>query len=174
MPATYICSHCGQQHEGLPTDWGFKLPDAIHQLNYLDRYARARHNNDLCTLDDERFFIRTLLPIPLIEQEGVCFNWGVWVEVEKSTHDLYIRSWDEDISAAPRTEGKLANEIPVHEGSLGMPVEVQFLPGTDRPKVWFPQDATHAAAIEQRTGISGKRHHDILVGLGHFGNESDA
>jgi hypothetical protein len=174
MPATYTCSHCGQQHEGLPTDWGFKLPDEVHALDYIGRYVRTRHNGDLCTLDEARFFFRTLLPIRLVEQGGEYFSWGVWVEADKATHDLYLRSWDEDISSHHRVHGRLANLIPVHEGSLGLEVEVQFGPGTDRPSVWLPRHASHALALEQRNGISGKRHHDILVALGYFGDESDA
>jgi hypothetical protein len=172
MPATYICSHCGQQHDGLPTDWAFKLPDEVHELNYLDRYARTRHNGDLCTLDEARFFFRALLPIRLLE--GDFFNWGVWVEVDKATHDLYVRSWEEDISSSPRVRGHLANHIKVHVGSIGLPVDIEFRPGTDRPNVWLPPEVTHSLAVEQRNGISGKRHHDILAAVGHFGDEGPA
>jgi hypothetical protein len=173
--ADYICSHCGQEHEGLPTDWGYQLPDEVHVLNYLDRYARSRSNRDLCTLDEARYFFRALLPIRLSEQgDEEFFNWGVWVEVEKSAHDLYLRSWKEDISAHTGLQGRLANDIKVHPGSIGLPVTIQFLPGTDRPKLHLPPDVLHALAIEQRNGISGKRHHDILTELGHFGDEDDA
>ncbi len=31
---TYICSSCGKEHQGLPTDWGFKLPDEAFALSY--------------------------------------------------------------------------------------------------------------------------------------------
>jgi hypothetical protein len=175
MPATYICSHCGQEHVGLPTDWGYQLPDEVHALNYIDRYARSRSNRDLCTLDEARYFFRALLPIPLIEgTEEDFFSWGVWVEVDKALHDLYVRSWDENISSRTVQHGHLANDIKVHPGSIGLPVSIQFMPGTDRPKLQLPQDVSHALALEQRNGISGKRHHDILVELGHFGAEGDA
>jgi hypothetical protein len=175
MPATYICSHCGQEHEGLPTDWGYQLPDEVHQLNYIDRYARSRSNRDLCTLDEARFFFRACLPIPLLEgEDGNSFTWGVWVEVNKSVHDLYVRSWDEDISSHLGHQGRLANDVKVHPGSIGLPVTIHFLPGTDRPKLVLPLSIRHALALEQQRGISGKRHHDILVELGHFGEEGDA
>ena len=175
MPATYICNHCGQEHEGLPTDWGYKLPDDVHALSYLDRYLRSRSNRDLCTLDEGRYFFRALLPIRLSEQpDNECFTWGVWVEVDKSVHDLYLKSWDEDITNHLGLQGRLANDIKVHPGSTGLPVEIQFQPDTDRPKLKLLPEVLHALAIEQRNGISGKRHHDILVELGHFGAEDDA
>lgn len=176
MPATYICNHCGQEHEGLPTDWGYQLPDEVHALNYLDRYTRSRSNRDLCTLDESRYFLRALLPIRLIEgTEGDFFTWGTWVEVDKDTHDLYLRSWDEDISQHAGHAGQLANDIKVHPGSIGLPVLIVFASGTDRPTLQFPPESAHALALEQKHGITGKRHHDILVELGHFGHsESDA
>jgi hypothetical protein len=175
MPATYICSHCGQEHEGLPTDWGYQLPDEVHALNYLDRYTRSRSNRDLCTLDEVRFFFRALLPIRLSEQtEEEYFTWGVWIEVDKSVHDLYLRSWDEDITNFTGLQGRLANDIKVHAGSIDLPVSIRFLPGTERPKLELLPEVSHAIAIEQRNGISGKRHHDILVELGHFGADDAA
>jgi len=168
MTSTYTCSHCGQEHEGLPTDWGFKLPDEVHKLTYLERYARVRHCSDLCTLDESRWFIRALLPIPLTDDPGEVFNWGVWVEVDKGTHDLYVKSWDEDISDRPRAHGKVANDIDVYGGTIGLSVEIEFRPGTDRPLVWCPAETVHAVALEQRGGISQRRHHDILTAVGYF------
>jgi hypothetical protein len=116
-----------------------------------------------------------LLPVRLTE--GIAdslFNWGVWVEVDKATHDLYVGSWDEDISSQPRARGRLANHIEVHPGSIGLPVEIEFRPGTDRPNVWLLPEVMHSLALEQRNGITGKRHHDILAALGHFGGQGAA
>jgi len=174
MPSKFVCSHCGKEHEGLPTDWGYKLPDEVHDLSYLERYARSRHNSDLCTLDEGRHFVRTLLRLPLTDGAGdQAFSWGVWVEVDKQTHDLYLSSWQEDISHHPRSAGRIANSIVIYGDTLGLPVEIQFQPGNDRPIVFLAPGTTHALALEQARGISGKRHHDILVALGHF-DESDA
>jgi len=175
MSATFICSHCGQEHSGLPTDWGFNLPDEIHALPYLSRYVRTRYNNDLCTMDESRFFIRTLLSIPLLDiEENEHFSWGVWIEVDKSTHDLYMTSWNQDISSHTRGSGNIANEISVYGGTMGLSVEIEYNAGTDRPSVWLAKTAQHALAHEQFNGITGKRHHDILQALGHFGDKGDA
>jgi hypothetical protein len=174
MSDRYICSHCGQSHEGLPSDWAFTLPDEIHALPYLDRYARVRHNADLCTLDESRHFLRALLPLPLNEGQGEgSFHWGLWVEVDRPLHDLYLRSWEEDISGQPRVPGRIANEIAVYGDTLGLAVDIQFMPGTDRPTLWLPAGTTHALALEQSMGISARRHHDILTGLGHFELDDD-
>ncbi|MBH9578151.1 DUF2199 domain-containing protein [Inhella proteolytica] len=172
MSSTYTCAHCGQEHDGLPTDWGFKLPDEVHALSYPERYARTRHCADLCTLDESRWFIRALLPIPLQEGEpDEVFNWGVWIEVDKATHDLYVTSWEEDIADRPRASGQIANDLKVYGGTLGLPVEIEFRSGTERPLAWCPVDTVNAVALEQRGGISSRRHHDILTAVGYFDDE---
>ena len=171
---SYICSHCGKAHEGLPTDWGFKLPDAVHELGWLGRYRRCRHTSDVCTLDDRRFFIRCLLPVRLLDADDALFHWGVWAEVDEATHELYLRSWEEDISSQARAQGRLANEIPVAPDSLGLPLEIEFFADSERPRVWLADALQHALALEQRHGISDKRHHDILAELGHFDGQPEA
>lgn len=175
MSASYFCSHCGRQHDGLPTDWGFKLPDEVHELSYLTQYRRARHNADLCTLDEARHFIRTLLPLPLLDDgPEAFFNWGVWLEVDRATHDLYVDSWTRDISAQGDCSGRIANDITVYGGTLGLPVRIAFQPGTARPLAQLMPGTPHALALEQAKGISGKRHHDILMALGYFDGDGES
>src|SRR4249919_2806196 len=107
---SYVCSSCGKTHEGLPTDWGFKLPDEVFDLSYLDRYRRTRSNADLCALDENRFFIRGLLMIPFTHQEGE-FAWGVWVEVPKAVHDFYLDNYSNELAQGTKAEGALANTV---------------------------------------------------------------
>lgn len=169
---SYICSTCGQEHDGLPTDWGFKLPDEVHELDYLQRYARTRANADLCTLDGSRYFFRGVLQIPLVEQDDT-FGWGVWVEVERTVHDEYVRTFNDDESTLPICAGKLVNVIPGYSETRGLPVEIQFHGGKSRPTFTFEGDVAHGLAHEQRMGMSNRRQHDILESLGFF-DEADA
>lgn len=104
-----------------------------------------------------------MLRIPILEgARDSFFNWGVWIEVDKAMHDFCVRSWIEDISAQPRAAGRLANRIQAYEGAMGLPVEIEFRPGTDRPSVWLKLEVDQALALERRNGITDKRHHDIL------------
>lgn len=164
---SFVCETCGETHSGLPRDYGFRLPDDVHALNYLDRYLRSRSNADLCTLDDSRYFFRGVISIPLLESEDQ-FRWGVWVEVDQKCHDIYLNGFNEDLSQRARVHGRIANDIPAYEGSLGIEVEIQFKGAGDRPFFYFPNDASHALAHEQRRGITQKRHHDLLDAVGFF------
>ena len=164
---SFFCSDCGKEHPGLATDWGFKLPDEVHALSNINRYERTRHNADVCTLDESRHFIRGVLSLPIVGS-GQEFSWGVWVEVSRDTHDLYVKNWSADISAEPRAAGTVANNISVYQDERRFQVEVQFNAGNDRPSFFLPEDANSAIALEQRHGISVKRQHGILEALGCF------
>lgn len=169
----HYCSSCGRHHPGLPTDWGYKMPDEVHALDYITRYTRCHLNPDLCTLDDSRHFIRGVLPVPLLDAPGASFHWGVWVEVDRATHDTYAQGFKLDLSTLPRAHATLANHIPGYGGTLGLPVELQYAGADQRPSIWFPPDFIHALALEQRAGISAKRHHVVLQEVG-LGDKDDA
>ena len=103
---SFTCACCGQEHPGLPADYGYSLPDEVFALSYLERYRRSRSNADLCTLDDERFFLRGVLAVPFVGSEQE-FGWGLWVEVSRGQHDLYLDGFFDDLSAHPPFEGRL-------------------------------------------------------------------
>ncbi|MBC5781640.1 DUF2199 domain-containing protein [Ramlibacter sp. USB13] len=168
----FVCDTCGERHEGLPTDFGFRLPDEVHALSYLDRYLRSRYNADLCTLDESRYFVRGVLRVPLLEARED-FGWGVWVEVSAADHDNYVRRFHDAAENAPRFPGVLANAIPGHERALGLPLEVQLGREDQRPMLHCLAASTHALAIEQREGISARRHHAILECTGFFQHDGD-
>jgi hypothetical protein len=170
---SFLCATCGQKHPGLPKDYGFRLPDEVHALSYVDRYLRSRSNADLCTLDEAHHFLRGVLAVPLGEPDDQ-FCWGIWVVVSREYHDAYVRGFDDDLSSHRRFAGRLANDIPGYGGTLGLEVEVQFQSEGSRPSVYFPEDSTHALALEQRNGISHKRHHDILESVGFFKEKDGA
>ena len=164
---SHICSTCGKEHEGLPTDYGFKLPDEVHALSYLEQYARTRANGDLCTLDERRYFIRGILQVPMIGREEY-FGWGAWVEVDRTTHDGYVSNFNSELPESPGSSGRIANSLPGYSETLGLPVEIQFTGGTDRPKLVFTSEAAHVLAHEQHHGITAERHHEILENVGYF------
>mgnify|MGYP006146022345 CR=1 FL=1 len=121
----FQCAHCGQWHDELLTDVACGLPDAVFELGYLERYRRARYNPDFCTLDETRHFIRCVLPVPFTHRDDY-FGWGVWVEVDRATHELCLQLFDtEGAAAVPPLQGRfpmrLANHAAFHS-ALQAPV----------------------------------------------------
>jgi hypothetical protein len=160
MPPSFTCSICRQEHEGLPTDWGCKLPDDVWAIPEADRASAARFNEDVCEFGN-RWFIRCVLPTPFREAEGA-FNWGVWAEVEAAVFWRYVELYKADGNGEPPHAGRLANNLPAYPGALGAEVLIQFREATRRPTLHFSETDDSLLAGEQRSGIDNARYHEIL------------
>lgn len=151
-------------NEELAHDISMNLPDEVWCLNMLERYRRARYCSEFCTFDGDRYFIRGVLSVPFAYCEGD-FTWGVWCEVSQADHDAFVTAYETDTLGQLTTlEGRLANEVPGYEASLGEPVEIQVLADA-RPT--FVMKGEGDLAQEQRVGLTLERHeelHDILFG----------
>lgn len=158
----FRCAQCGQWHDELLTDIACGLPDAVFALGYLERYRRARFNPDFCTLDETRHFIRCVLPVPFTHRDDY-FGWGVWVEVDRATHDLCVQIFDtEGAAAVPPQHGVLANDLKAYRKTAGLPVRIE-LSDEHRPLVYLLPASRHALALEQRRGIDAQRHHALAA-----------
>lgn len=172
MSSSFSCSTCGQEHSGLPQDYSFELPDEVYKLDFIAEYLHSRSNSDLCTLDESRFFLRGVIPLPFqASSEEYC--WGVWVEVSREDHDQYVRGYNEDQSAQPSFVGKIAN-IPGYAETLGISVIAKFGTKGQRPSYYMDGSLSHGLAVDQRDGIDSTRHHEILSAVGHFKRKDTA
>lgn len=164
--ALRVCADCGRPHTDLPTDWGFRLPDEVHALSYIQAYQRSRSNADLCCLDESRYFIRGVLDIPFVDREGG-FAFGLWAEVSQDVHDAYVHDFN-DNSVTPPSQGRLANDVQIFPSLLGERVDIKFMGERSRPFLWFPETSVHPLAQLQRVGIDRQRHHAWLEQFGWF------
>lgn len=158
-----VCKVCGDSHEGMPTNYGWAMPDELWEIPEAGRSSRAQFNSDCCQLDD-RFFIRCVLALPLNEQSGF-YAWGVWVEIEESDYLRYGQLYREDARSEPVFVGSIANVIPGYISTRGLAVEVQLQDAKRRPSVRVV-NGSHPLTMEQREGISHQRHHEILASIG--------
>lgn len=164
---SFVCSTCGDTHEGLPTDHGWKLPDVVWAIPEEERSNKAKFNSDLCQFDN-RFFIRCLLKLPFNEQPDY-YGWGVWVEVQEPSFYRYVELYDKDGSKEPAISGTIANAMPGYPSTLALPVAVQFQDSRSRPAVLMSSSNNHVLAAEQSAGIDNQRYHEILVATGSIG-----
>lgn len=160
---SFVCSTCGDTHEGMPTDFGWQLPDDVWAIPEVERSARAKFDSDRCQLG-ERFFIRCILALPFTEQPGY-YAWGVWVELRESDFWRYIELYDKDGREEPAIPGAIANAVPGYASTVGLPIQVQLQDEKSRPSVRVA-DAGHPLSVEQLAGISNQRYHDILASTG--------
>jgi hypothetical protein len=135
-------------------DIRFGLPGAIHDLTDEERAGRTRLTDDFAVLDDNRFYVRGLLELPIPELESH-FGYGVWLEIEQPDFAHLLKHWkDPDQSEFPGTPGLLANELEPYAPTNGLRVLLQPVSADLLPSVAV-LDAAHPLAIDQQSGISG-------------------
>ena len=159
---SFICKTCGKEHDEWPPDFAFGRPDEVFALPADERATRARESDDFCMLDENRFFIRTVLHIPLHERSGEQWGLGLWVEVSEANGRRYYELYDVDASNEPGFTGRIANAVAYFPDSLGAEVQVKLGPASKRPTLWFDGEAGNSLARAQVSGLSDVEVHDAL------------
>ena len=162
MADQFLCSICGKDHAGLPTDWAYTLPDEVWKIPEPKRSEEAKFTNDLCQFG-EHYFIRCVLEVPY-DSEGF-FGWGAWAEVDWNTFERYLELYEEDGWSEPQHDGTLANLLSPYADSMGAPVRIRFREATQRPSLHLLAEDRSLLASEQREGISQPRYHEIVEQL---------
>ncbi len=120
------------------------------------RERSVHENSDLCAIDNKRFFIRAVLPLP-VNERGSPYYIGIWVEVELGTFTRVLELWStEDQANEPAFPAIIANEVPSLPSSLGLEARLCLTGPTSRPHV-FLSPVEHPLCHEQVHGISSHR-----------------
>lgn len=152
----------------LSMSYSYQFPHAVGAVAKEDVERRVVMTKDQCVIDGTAFYLRGRFAVPV---HGVDepFIWGVWAEVSPKNFLRQQEIWNtEGRETEPLFPGYLNNEIPVYGETLNMKVHVQTRPVGWRPH-FFPKDAGHALAREQREGISLERVQEIAVLVHHPG-----
>lgn len=88
----YLCGCCGKYHNELPMSYVSPVPDYCYDLPSEEQESRIEMNEDLCIIDDEYFFIRGCIEIPVNDGEEP-FIWDVWVSLSEGNFDKTIDFW---------------------------------------------------------------------------------
>ncbi|MBK1866533.1 DUF2199 domain-containing protein [Aestuariivirga sp. YIM B02566] len=146
----YKCASCEEIHSGLP-DITFASP--AYWKDGLDPET-SRLTSDLCKIEDEDFFLRCLLEIP-IRETNVSLGWGVWSSVSRANFDLYVAEYDSDNPSGPFF-GWFSNSLPGYAETLSLKCSLQPQNSGLRPILEL-EPADHQLAIDQRDGITVER-----------------
>jgi hypothetical protein len=133
-------TRCGAMN--VPLEKSFGLPDDVFALTEDEREKRATIGRSFVTLDDTRFFVRCLLPVPVEGYGAWCF--GLWIEVTKEDYAHVREVWNEPTEyAALRFAGKLANDLAADVKlpiARGAPVDVHVPDPDEGPRVHASRD----------------------------------
>jgi hypothetical protein len=152
------------------TEEGIELacrrPDEIAHMPGAERQKRCQENEDLCIIRGEsegrdRYFVRGVLPLGVTGRANT-YNLGVWLEVQKPDVDRMIALWNEaDVGNEPPFAARLANMIPGHASTNGLPGLLRLTGATTRPH-FHVSAAEHTLYEEQLRGISQKRMEEYI------------
>jgi hypothetical protein len=153
------CSVCGREQKCELLELAFDQPHDIAALCEEVRSQRCLLRSDVSVLDNQRFFVRGVLSLP-VEGQQVHYNLGVWAEVGRATLARIEDLWDDPSQQhAPPFNGTLANRVPLVANSLGLSLDVRLSGATTRP-FFEITDESHELYVEQHRGISERRMHD--------------
>jgi len=128
---------------------------------------RSFHNSDICVVDDQYYFVRGVIEIPIIGFDQDCFCWGAWVSLSKKSFDEVMELWDKDPAGHGPYFGWLNDNIGIYSAStLNLKTQVHLRDNKRRPRIEL-EPTDHPLAIEQRHGITIERVQEIAAALLH-------
>jgi hypothetical protein len=146
--------------------WHFNAPDAWSSLPDAERKRRGELSSDQCIIDDEHFFVRGLVEIPIIDGTEV-FAWGVWVSLSRTNFERASALWDSPQRVEePTYFGWFCNSIPIYPETLHLKTAVHTREVGARPYVEL-EPTDHPLAVEQRDGITMARVRQIAEQMHH-------
>ena len=154
LPETYTCATCGQTHEGIPLSFAADFPDMYANLSRDERDARTVIGTDQCIIDQQWFFLRGCLEIPIIGRAEP-FLWGVWASVREEAFDEIANCWEtqgRENTHGP-FKGRLANSLSIYPLTDNLKLKIVLQPVATRP-LFFVEESDHPLAKEQQEGIT--------------------
>jgi hypothetical protein len=160
----FTCSVCGQHHDERLLDIRLGLPGVIHAIDPDERTDRAWLADDFAVLDDERFFVRGLLELPIPDIDDR-FAYGTWLEVEMPDFQELMRRWHADEQFAP-VDCVLANELEPYRGTVGLRATLHATSADKLPTVELAE-AAHELVHAQHEGITVDRSDELAAVVLH-------
>ncbi|OON70958.1 DUF2199 domain-containing protein [Hymenobacter sp. CRA2] len=162
----FTCSTCGEYHEELPMCFGADFPDYYFSVPPQEREKRIEYSKDWCVVDEDHFFIRGRIEIPVHGSDEL-FCWNVWTSLSEGN---FIRSqefWhDPERVHEPPYFGWLQTVIPGYPETLNIRTFVHTQPVGTIPRVEVIEEG-HRLTLDQQQGISMERVIELVTPLLH-------
>jgi hypothetical protein len=167
------CGSCEEWHTGPALDFGFSKPyywqdghEKAFRWNVLPSGQIERLNatfldEDFCTIDDESFFVRGLIHLPIIGAAQT-FRWGVWGSLSRENFETLLRMHDDPKRIElPPMFSWLSTRIPDYPETLSLKMHAHIQEPGSCPH--FEVELTdHPLAQAYRHGITPERVKEIM------------
>lgn len=149
----FKCGKCDQIHEGSPSV-AFDSPVYFDMLSAEEREKQAYLDSDFCSLNDQEFFIRTLLEVPIHDADEP-FLWGVWMSVSGENYRRYqaVFRGEAEPEEGEAYVGWISNRLPGYPDTIRLLARARVQAGDDRPILELKPD-DHPLFEDWRDGMS--------------------
>ncbi|HSY35192.1 MAG TPA: DUF2199 domain-containing protein [Acidobacteriaceae bacterium] len=165
---SWTCATCGGSHEDVPLSFAADYPDNYANMSIEEREQRAIAGSDQCVIDEDQFYVRGCLEIPLLEDDGV-FLWGVWARLWKEDYLEIADCWDQvgRENAHGPFKGRLGNSLKQYSSeTLNLKLSIKLRPVGERP-LFVIADPDHPLGSAQINGMTNQQVHDLVSLLMH-------
>ena len=162
---TWKCQICDVEHDDLPDCFGIDAPwPALVPEAEFD--SRVELTGDQCVVDDEHFFVRGHIEIPIHGREQP-LSFSVWSSLSETSFTHMCDRWDDpDRDSDPPYFGWLCSPISVYPTTMHLKLSVQSRPPGLTP-LFTVEPTEHPLAIDQQQGITVDRWHQMAHQLLH-------
>jgi hypothetical protein len=161
----FYCASCGQIHEGMPS-FGTDAPLNYYAVPEAERAQRCQLGSDDCVIDEEHYFVRGCIELP-VHGQSEPFTWGVWVSLSEQS----FRAWASSFHEASRSHigpffGWLNAWLKPYPEPMNLKTRVHLRDNGTRPYIEL-EPTEHPLAVEQREGITVERVAEIYATVVH-------
>lgn len=151
----FKCRCCGEVHRGMPS-FAAEAPLSYFAMPEDEREGRCVLGTDSCIIDNEHFFVRGCIEIPVHGHHDP-LSWGVWVSLSRTSFDQWAEAFDlkERAHIGPFF-GWLNAWLKPYPDTVSLKTRVHLRNNGIRPYIEL-EPTDHPLAIEQRNGISEER-----------------
>jgi hypothetical protein len=166
MSVTTLCRECGTSLPDVPLCYGADAPWRALGVTDSEFEKRVDLTADQCVVDEEQFFIRGHIEIPIIGSNDV-FSWSVWCSLSHKSFIHACERWfePERVRDAPYF-GWLMTSLPTYPETLHLKTSVQSREVGRVPLVTV-EPSDHPLSLEQNNGITRARVEAIAHQLLH-------
>jgi hypothetical protein len=162
---TWKCHSCGIEHADLPLCFGIEAPwrALVPECEFAQRVDLTP---DQCVVDEQTFFIRGHIEIP-IHNFPEPLSFSVWSSLSEHSFLHMSERWDSpDRVTDPPYFGWLCSPIAAYPSTIHLKLSVQSRPPGLTP-LFTVEESDHPLAIDQRNGIAIDRWHQIAHEILH-------
>ena len=153
---SWSCASCGKVHRGLPAIT-FGAPSHYYALPEDERPSRTYLTLDTCVVDDEAFYVRSVLVLPVLACTET-LEWGVWSSLSEANFMRYQEAFgSHDQSKLGSMFSWFASWLPDYPDTLNLRCRIIPRDSRQRPLVEFDSSQDHPLIRDWLDGITAER-----------------